>query len=437
MWGLWALRPQSRERDNSMRGMTSHLSYYSPHDNCVYAGRTAIAVANAESTGQPYKPSIGGTVYTVVPHGLPTTQEEVVRLRKYVNDTYNPREARIEGHILLRELYYIAFSTLPEHRDDAMTLLLGLDDYSPEAYPDGFQESHIQALESIPRFIRGSSGLSVKLGTATARGLAPPTGAKLLDIDLVGQYLLAHCHPDAPDGVDGVLFEQRRVIHRRTIFGYGLARIFGPQGELTSQKLVRPFALLFATPGWYQEFIDSYNGRNPSTPFQPQSGPTYRIRPLATNYLGPPDPTVADAARILILNGIPKSWVDHAYLFGLWWLNHSHLGETEHSNLYDAYDDRRLEYLARNGIPPAIPEWDGWRYPSIDDLNRYWHQEQINAHRPQPSSFANRGWLSAGGDAIIRLLTHRYYASPPTLVPDLDMPIYEANPCGDRMACGM
>lgn len=109
------------------------------------------------------------------------------------------------------------------------------------------------------------------------------------------------------------------------------------------------------------------------------------------------------------MNGVPQSWVDHTYLFGLWWMNHSYQGEAVHANMFDSFDDCCIEYLDRNGVPPAIPEWDGWRHPSNDDLNRFWYQDQLHSKASKPVNFYNRGWLPTGGDPFIRLLNlHNY-----------------------------
>lgn len=75
-----------------------------------------------------------------VPKGLLVTQVKVARLMKYVNNTFNPIEARLEGYLLLREFYYIAFDTLPEHHDDAMAMILEHKEYNPEALPAGIEE---------------------------------------------------------------------------------------------------------------------------------------------------------------------------------------------------------------------------------------------------------------------------------------------------------
>jgi len=71
--------------------------------------------------------------------------------------------------------------------------------------------------------------------------------------------------------------------------------------------------------------------------------------------------TIEDVAHILIMNSIPVSWVDHAYAYGLHYLNQRHTGDdTKYSGLYNDTDNEHLVCIALHGIPPFLPDWDDW-----------------------------------------------------------------------------
>ncbi|KAG6889170.1 hypothetical protein C0992_006217 [Termitomyces sp. T32_za158] len=78
--------------------------------------------------------------------------------------------------------------------------------------------------------------------------------------------------------------------------------------------------------------------------------------------------TNADVVRAMIANGIPPEWVDHAYTFRVVYLE-THFFEVNASiDHYHDIDDERHRQLDWYGEPPAIPQWDGWRMPTSDDL---------------------------------------------------------------------
>jgi hypothetical protein len=61
-------------------------------------------------------------------------------------------------------------------------------------------------------------------------------------------------------------------------------------------------------------------------------------------------------------------WVDHAYPFGVITLNRTYTGSIIDQGLLDPLDSERLARLHIYGEPAAIPEWDGWRNPTIDEV---------------------------------------------------------------------
>ena len=88
-WGTRASEAGFPERDNTFRLMLDRGLYASPYSNNVYAGRTAMAMAEKEAaTGRSAGPPPDHHVYQCVTHGMPMTGNEVNRL---LTITYNRR----------------------------------------------------------------------------------------------------------------------------------------------------------------------------------------------------------------------------------------------------------------------------------------------------------------------------------------------------------
>ncbi|KAG6858964.1 hypothetical protein C0995_012575 [Termitomyces sp. Mi166 len=77
-----------------------------------------------------------------------------------------------------------------------------------------------------------------------------------------------------------------------------------------------------------------------------------------------------DALRVLLHNQILLDWVDHAYMYGVVYLEQQFHSPTMSMDLFHKIDDERLQRLSHYSTPPAIPQWDGWREISEDDHYR-------------------------------------------------------------------
>jgi hypothetical protein len=111
---------------------------------------------------------------------------------------------------------------------------------------------------------------------------------------------------------------------------------------------------------------------------------------------------------LMITNRIPPSWVDHSYTYGLNFLNHQYPGSS-YIAFFDEIDNERLERISMYGVPPSIPEWDGWRHPTDEDMTRI---RQLNANRasreaPGFDHRMERGWTRVGEDGIFQYLRER------------------------------
>ncbi|KAG6893586.1 hypothetical protein C0995_016651 [Termitomyces sp. Mi166 len=74
-----------------------------------------------------------------------------------------------------------------------------------------------------------------------------------------------------------------------------------------------------------------------------------------------------DALRILLHNWIPLDWVDHAYIYGVVYLEQQFYNPMMSLDIFCEIDDKRHQRLLRYGTPPTIPQWDGWREISEND----------------------------------------------------------------------
>jgi hypothetical protein len=118
--------------------------------------------------------------------------------------------------------------------------------------------------------------------------------------------------------------------------------------------------------------------------------------------------TMQTVIDLFLENRIPPSWVDHSYTFGLNFINLQY-SASQFVSFYDEIDNERLERLRAYGVPNAIPEWDGWRHPTDDDVRRI---RQLEAHRasreaPGYDHRRERGWTTVGEDGVFQNLTFR------------------------------
>jgi hypothetical protein len=106
----------------------------------------------------------------------------------------------------------------------------------------------------------------------------------------------------------------------QSVFRYTLGCTLGPRTITAQPEFVRIFGCLTALPGVYCEANDVWNVSHPDQPFTELSGDT-----LTVNLYNEKKITsimMDTMANHLIAHGIPPQWIDHAYTFGLHFLNH-------------------------------------------------------------------------------------------------------------------
>ncbi|KAG6890750.1 hypothetical protein C0992_012923 [Termitomyces sp. T32_za158] len=121
-----------------------------------------------------------------------------------------------------------------------------------------------------------------------------------------------------------------------------------------------------ACPGLYREVIDTFN-KVYNEPFVAQHRPQLTISQVHV-----PDDKVwnffdNDAIRVLLYNHILVEWVDHAYMYGVVYLEQQFHHPTMSLDIFHEVDDERLERLRLYGTPAAIPQWDRWHELTKED----------------------------------------------------------------------
>ncbi|KAG6858112.1 hypothetical protein C0995_002492, partial [Termitomyces sp. Mi166 len=124
-----------------------------------------------------------------------------------------------------------------------------------------------------------------------------------------------------------------------------------------------------------------------------------------------------DALHVLLHNWILLDWVDHAYTYGMAYLEQQFHSPMMSMDIFCEIDNKRLQRLSHYGTPPAIPQWDGWREISEDD--HYCLLFKRNKERALPDSPEAKGlYYYIGIDPNqVHLWKHMAAHGPLLLVP--------------------
>ncbi|KAG6882653.1 hypothetical protein C0992_011128, partial [Termitomyces sp. T32_za158] len=302
-------------------------------------------------------------VYKFARRGFPCTPYELERLYKYCANPHVPRRDRIVAFMLLIEMRSFAQRLDSSLQDRTMTILL--DDPVYRDLPNVIQGPEDMAVverRHIPsRFLRTKDD-----GTSALRIMRTPDPKRPFDLEQIAQYALIYGRPGLENTWQGIAVDFAYRMHWRTLFGFALCRALCANSA-GKTALVQRFALVMARPGLYREAVSAYAAANPTQPFVAQYGAELEIRQVHV-----PDDQVQnfsddDAIRVLLHNRIPPDWVDHAYTYGVVYLEQQFHQPTMSLDVFRDVDDERLQRLAVYGTPPAIPNWDGWREISEED----------------------------------------------------------------------
>ncbi|PPQ84565.1 hypothetical protein CVT24_006596 [Panaeolus cyanescens] len=250
-------------------------------------------------------------------------------------------------------------------------------------------------------------------------GIPLPPRRDLLQVDQLARYALLHGRPGSPSPMMGVCIDRMLRVDRRTVFGAGLLKLLSPVRREYRPAFAREFGCLMAQPHAYHQAVDQYNKDHPGDPFMPQFGPTFSISRFVPKSKYVANMHRDDVMQLLIENRIPPEWIDHAYAFGVHYLNQRFNGSPIDEDLLASADNERLSRLDVFGEPAAIDEWSGWWNPSEDDIQRVQiilHQEEHSV--PPIVSMDHYAWLPVGANLIPRYLHHR----PPSKINAWDLP---------------
>ena len=410
------------ERDNSMHHMLSGDVYYSRRSNSVFAGLSAREALEYERSHErefsPFTRIHNNQLYVRSPRGLPLIPDHVKKLVTLYKGDFAPRE-RAEAYQILTELYNIARQVTPEHCDASMNYIL-----QPSVFHEDLPPYYsFRLTRSMPQQPPGSTPQ------------APQTG-EVMNIEALGLHLLLYNRLGSANPAFGLAMDYAFRVGRRSLFGYALCRLLSPTGRHIGHVFRRHYAFLLARPRRYREAIMEYNRANPQRPFVSQIGPIYTTYCPRMNANDMNNFSENEVIQTLIDNQIPPEWVDHAYPFGVIYLNSHYSGSPLNQGTLDPIDNEHIARVLRFGIPPAIAGWDGWRHPTEAEVLRLHDIMDVETPRPtrQGGDASDRqqglrasSWLLVGQDGVVEYLTHRpqsiaeeYHNNHSFLPPDYD-----------------
>ncbi|KAG6883522.1 hypothetical protein C0992_008550, partial [Termitomyces sp. T32_za158] len=305
---------------------------------------------------------LGTKVYQFAHWGFPGTPYELERLYKYYANPHVPRRDHIVTYMLLSELKDFTQHCDVALHDCTMTLLC-----SDPTYQDlvnlmqGLEDLSYAEKRHIPsRFLRIKDD-----GTTALRVMRTPDPNVPFDLDQIAQYALIFGRPGMENTWQGIAVDFAYRMHWQTLFGFALCRALctNSAGKTT---LICRMALVMARLGLYCEAIDAFN-KVYKEPFAPQYGPQLTITQVHV-----PDNKVQnfsddDAIHVLLYNHIPVEWVDHAYTYGVVYLEQQFHHSMMSLDIFREVDNERLKRLRLYGTPAAIPQWDRWRELTEED----------------------------------------------------------------------
>ncbi|KAG6858660.1 hypothetical protein C0995_014918, partial [Termitomyces sp. Mi166 len=203
-------------------------------------------------------------------------------------------------------------------------------------------------------------------GTLVLCIMHAPDPAHPFNLEQVAQYTLIFGRPEMENTWQGITFDYAFCMHWQTLFGFVLCWALCTNSAAKS-SVVRRLALVMARPGMHHEAVASYNAAFLEQPLVAQYGSHLNILQVhvpddqACNFLDD------DALRVLLHNHIPLDWVDHAYTYGVVYLEQQFHNPTMSMDIFKDVDNERIESMSHYGTPPAILQWNGWREMMEDD----------------------------------------------------------------------
>ncbi|KAG6871018.1 hypothetical protein C0995_009022, partial [Termitomyces sp. Mi166 len=167
--------------------------------------------------------------------------------------------------------------------------------------------------------------------------------AQPFDLKQIAQYALIYGWPGLENTWQGIAFDFAYRMHWQTLFRFVLCQ------ALCATSAARPAV----------EAVASYNAALLDQPMVAQYGSHLNLLQVHV-----PDEMACnfsddDVLHVLLHNQIPLDWVDHAYTYGVVYLEQQFHNPMMSLDIFCKIDDERHQRLSHYGTPPAIPQWDG------------------------------------------------------------------------------
>ncbi|KAG6858606.1 hypothetical protein C0995_015379, partial [Termitomyces sp. Mi166 len=206
-------------------------------------------------------------------------------------------------------------------------------------------------------------------GTTALCVMHAPDPSQPFNLEQIAQYALIFGWPGLENTWQGIAFDFAYCMHWQTLFGFALCWALCTTSA-AKPAVVRWLALVMARSGMYREVVASYNAAFPNQLMVAQYGSHLNLMQvhmpdeMAQNF------SDNNTLHVLLHNRIPLDWMDHAYMYGMVYLEQQFHSPTMSMDIFCKIDDERIQRLSHYGTPPTIPQWDGWREISEDDHYR-------------------------------------------------------------------
>jgi hypothetical protein len=270
------------------------------------------------------------------------------------------------------------------------------DDYHPSHLTPPFAKGHsVWAHERIPQ---DTSSWTLTGSCHNNPGLAAPNTNQPFALAEWARYMLYHGCPGTPNQFVGVAFNYALQVHYRSVFVFQLAWALCPTSPSGQASFIRHFAGIVAMPGCYAEYLAKLAAQpSPTESFISSSGSVTLTWMDLGEHHGP-NLTINEVLATLTTNHIPLTWVDHAYTYGLHYLNHHYNHSPEAEANYREVDNEHIHWLGVHDLPPAIPEWDRWYNPTVEDVGRVHMLQAMEEDRDHYCLNNSHDWLLVGED---------------------------------------
>ncbi|KAG6883256.1 hypothetical protein C0995_012553, partial [Termitomyces sp. Mi166 len=381
MWGLLDVE----QLNLCFTGALSDCVYYSVHNNTIFVRADANWAAAFEYSSRQRAKMPASLVYKFALCGFLHTPYELEQLYKHYANEHAPHRDRVVTYLLINKLLLVAQKLDKSLLNRTMQALLYNLTYRNLQSPIWGEEDMDFV---IPRHILTCFMRIKEDGMTALRVMHAPDPSQLFDLEQIAQYVLIFGRLELENTWQGIAFDFAYHMHWQTLFGFALCQALCTTST-AKPVVVRQLALVIARPGMYREAVASYNAAFLDQPMVAQYGSHLNLMQvhvpdeMAQNF------SDDNALHVLLHNWILLDWVDHAYMYGMVYLEQQFHSPTMSMDIFCKIDNKRLQRLSHYGTPLAISQWDGWREISEDD--HYCLLFKRNEERALPDSPEAKG----------------------------------------------